>query len=220
MLFSFYCILEHVNDLCHASENENLLELHEVGLPIPNHPPPPPPVPVYSQINISIPCTSPQLDSMGSSPRSDYSSYSSSSSRNQMTNEVARDKILSEIRNLTPKLKKVSVSGTQSPRLNYMVNNVETTETTETNGKTTNSTKKVVTELLIPINNPPKSSSPTTFSLPDNLTFANQLSDRNHNETSKNSINNGITKDSAEYRNSDNLPDVPVCCVCNSEIVR
>ncbi|XP_018564667.1 PDZ and LIM domain protein Zasp isoform X4 [Anoplophora glabripennis] len=205
---------EHASEVCHANEIESFLELDEVGLQIPDHPPPPPPVPI-SQINITIPyqCTSPQLDSIGSSPRSDYSSYSSSSSKNPQNanTEIAREKILSEIRNLTPKLKKVNISGTQSPRMNYIVNNVETT--------VTNNTKNVKSELLIPVNDY-TSLNQDNFPLPDNLTFANQSNnDKAPNETSK-AYFSSVTKDSKDYKNKDHLPEAPICWKCNTEIAR
>lgn len=54
--------------------------------------------PSYAQVNITIPqSTSPQLDSKGSSPRSDYSSQSSTSSK-PYSLDIARDKIISELR--------------------------------------------------------------------------------------------------------------------------
>ncbi|KAJ8981719.1 hypothetical protein NQ317_003784 [Molorchus minor] len=162
---------EHANELCHANVCENMIELDELSLQIPNCPPPPPPVPVYSQINITIPyqCTSPQLDSIGSSPRSDYSSYSSSSSKNPQiqSTEAAKEKIMSEIKSLMPKLKKVSLSGTQSPRMNYIVNNVATA--------VTNDKKKVKSELLISVNDYSNDKlHEEGVTLPDNLTFANK----------------------------------------------
>ncbi|KAJ8943356.1 hypothetical protein NQ318_002589 [Aromia moschata] len=178
--------------------------------------PPPPPVPVYSQINITVPykCTSPQLDSIGSSPKSDYSSYSSSSSKNPQiqTTEAAREKIMSEIKGLTPKLKKISLSDTQSPRMSYIVNNTETVPT--------KNHKKVKSELLIPINDytHEKFSDQDKVPLPDNLTFANKP---NPNRQSENgNISNGVTKNAADYVTKDNLPDVAVCCICNMDIDR
>ncbi|KAJ8913506.1 hypothetical protein NQ315_017056 [Exocentrus adspersus] len=209
-------LCEHASELCHANETENFIELDQVSLQLPTRPPPPPPVPVFSQINITIPyqSASPQLDSIGSSPRSDYSSYSSSSSKNPgqiQSTEAAREKILSEIRSLTPKLKKVNVSGTQSPRMNYIVNNVETT--------VTNNVKKVKSELLIPVNdyNNSKDHSP----LPDHLTFANRPDfDRAPNEISKTYFGSGVTKDAKDYKSKDNFPEAPICWKCNTEIVR
>jgi hypothetical protein len=57
-------------------------------------------IPVYSQVNITIPVsTSPQLDSKGSSPRSDYSSQSSSSCKNPQSIDPARDKFLADLHN-------------------------------------------------------------------------------------------------------------------------
>ncbi|XP_056638381.1 PDZ and LIM domain protein Zasp isoform X6 [Diorhabda sublineata] len=208
---------EHVNSLCHARESENLLELDEISSQIPNQPPPPPPVPVFSQINVTIPyqSSSPQLDSIGSSPRSDYSSYSSSSGKNVQTTETSREKIVSEIKSITPKLKNVNLSETQSPRLNYVVSNVETT--------ITNNNKKVTSELFIPINNyhSPKHSfhiRSTDLNLPDQLTFSNKPVDGNG--ISKVYLSSGITKDATDYKDSNNTPGVPICWKCNLEIVR
>nr|XP_023013498.1 PDZ and LIM domain protein Zasp isoform X5 [Leptinotarsa decemlineata] len=202
---------EHASELCHASENENPLELDEISLQYPKYPPPPPPVPVFSQINITIPVrsTSPQLDSIGSSPKSDYSSHSSSSGKNLQS---ARDKVFADIRNLTPKLKKVSMSDTQSPRLNYIVNNVETT--------VTNGNKKVTSELFIPINDyhASKHSSTESLPLPDHLTFTNKLNEKEAEGATRVYINNSVTQDAADFKN--NPADVPVCCVCNTEIAR
>lgn len=235
MFFSFYftyCLLEHVNELYHASENENLLELEEIDLQNPKHIQTPATVPVYTQISItipSIPCTSPQLDSLGSSPKSDYSSYSSSSGKQHLSNDSTRDKIMSDIRSLTPKLKNVNLSEKQSPRINYMVNNVESV------GKTiNNSTKKVTSELFIPIYEHDVSYSSDYHSnsdsmedqnvtltanasnLPDNLTFANQNMD--DAEKTSNAINNGFSKDVNSNKKHKRKP--AICNTCNTEISR
>nr|CAI5847507.1 unnamed protein product [Callosobruchus analis] len=204
--------------LCHATqETENLVELDEVDVPLPSHPPPPPPVPVYSQINITIPyqnttlpfqSTSPQLDSIGSSPRSDYSSYSSSSSKNHhsegypASKEAAREKIMSEIKNLTPKLKNVNVSEKQSPKMN----SIETTTTT----------KKVTSELFVPINNYQQKfeTKRSSLYLPDNVTYSNTM---DSTATSK-KITNG--DDEKTFKGGDGLPSLPICCKCNAEIAR
>lgn len=232
MCFSFYftyCLLEHVNELYHARENENLVELEEIDLQIPKHSQTPVTVPVYTHINITIPtlpCTSPQLDSLGSSPKSDYSSYSSSSGKQHSINDSARDKIMSDIRSLTPKLKNVNLSEKQSPRINYMVNNVESV------GKTTNNnSKKVTSELFIPIyehevsyndDYHPNSDSNFTLTaktskLPDNLTFANQnLID--DTEKTSNTINNSFSKDVNSNKKHKTKP--AICNTCNTEISR
>ncbi|CAH1236624.1 unnamed protein product [Diabrotica balteata] len=210
---------DYANSLCHAKESENLVELDEISLQIPNQPPPPPPVPVYSQINVTIPyqSISPQLDSIGSSPRSDYSSYSSSSGKNIQTTETSKEKVISEIKALTPKLKKVTLSDTQSPKMNYVVSNVETT--------ITNNNKKVTSELFVPINDYSNSSKSDLYSvkisdldLPDHLTFSSKPVDGN--TISKVYINSGVTKDASDYRDTNNLASVPICWICNSEIVR
>lgn len=212
----------------HASENENFLEIEEIGLQIPKHKPPPPPVPVYTQINITIPRTSPQLDSLGSSPKSDYSSYSSSSGRQNSINESTREKVNADIRNLTTKLRNVNVSNKQSPRINYLVNNVHTVETKENPDKILNSTtKKVTTELFVPLydHNPAYSSeyhlnsdssddrelSSVTTTLPDNLTFANQITIENVPKKTYTANNKDTTNDAQK---------AVVCNVCNYEITR
>lgn len=248
----FLFILEHVSELCHAKESENLLELDEISMQIPNQPPPPPPVPVYSQINVSIPyqSVSPQLDSIGSSPRSDYSSYSSSSGKNTHITEStreSREKIVTEIKNLTPKLKSVHLSDTQSPKMNYVVSNVETT--------INNNNKKVTSELFIPIN---YSHSSEKLDLPDHLTFSNTdehlhysnksdhlnklnyysnrtdpdpifFSNKTDNLTSRKvadgngiskiTISSSVTTDAADFKPS-TARSAPICWKCNTEIVR
>lgn len=232
-VYSQIYLLEHVSELYHASENENLMELEEIGLQIPKHAPPPPPVPVYSQISITIPCTSPQLDSVGSSPKSDYSSYSSSSGRQNSGNESVRDKMSSDIRSLPPKLKNVNISDKQSPRINYMMNNVETVETKQTIGKTfTNSTKKVTSELFIPIydhnviynndfsestDDPDVTLTDDRSTLPKNLTFSNHTVIENSQEISNTNNCNSNTSD-----NSSKKPHrkPAICNVCNIEITR
>ncbi|CAG9824975.1 unnamed protein product [Phaedon cochleariae] len=209
---------EHVSEVCHASENENLVELDEIGLEFPKNPPPPPPVPIYTQINISIPyqSLSPQLDSKGSSPRSDYSSYSSSSGKTAQLGDSAREKVLSDIRNLTPKLKKVSVSDTQSPRMNYIVNNAKVSVS---NGNSNN--KKVTSELHIPIRDFRSSIhlSAENLSLPDNLTYSNQTVEEKKPRSVNRIFINGARQE--EIDDAKNNPsDVPVCCKCDSEIPR
>ncbi|XP_049821891.1 PDZ and LIM domain protein Zasp isoform X3 [Aethina tumida] len=231
---------------CAFETNEKLLqaEIKEINLPLyqestlepPNCPPPPPPVPVYNQINITIPyqSTSPHLDSKGSSPRSDYSSYSSSSSKNPSM-ETAREKILSEIKNITPKLKKVTVSDTQSPKLNYFRDTSDistktmttTTETvtnynnnTYTPQKPSEGTYKVKTEFTIPINNYSSNEDKKVnnqTNLPDNLTYSNKPND---NQISTHRFNTSATEDVNDYKATGNLPDVPICCQCNTEITR
>lgn len=216
MIYFLFSVLEHFCELHHASESENILELDEVGLQIPNHPPPPPPVPVYTQINITIPSqtVSPQLDSLGSSPRSDYSSYSSSSSKiYHNAADTAKEKIITEIKNLTPKLKKTNVSGTQSPKLNQMISSLETSSAK-------NVIKRVSTGLFVPINNYEPTISYCQLSpLPDNLTYTNDNPEKVHNGNGKTFINS-ITVDAKDYKNRDDLSDVPICCECNIEIVR
>lgn len=104
------------------------------------------------------------------------------------------------------------MSGTQSPRMNFIVNNVETT--------VSNNIKNVKSELLIPVNDY-TSLNQDHVSLPDNLTFSNRISnDKALNETSKAYFSSGVTKDSKDYKNKDELPEVPICWKCNTEIAR
>lgn len=212
------------------------MELEEIGLQIPKHDLHPQPVPVYTQICITIPCTSPQLDSLGSSPKSDYSSYSSSSGKQPVSNESVREKVVSDIRNLTPKLKNVNLSDKQSPRMNYMVNNVQTIETKETLGKTvTNSNKKVTSQLFIPIYEPDIRYNSDCVSnsdsaeddlirttdisnLPDNLTFSNQTIVKNPQKRQNNNIHNEAFKETNSNKNSNKKSTF--CNVCNFEITR
>lgn len=221
-----------MNELCHANENENIVELEEIDLQT-QHIQSPTSIPVYTQINITIPnipCTSPQLDSLGSSPKSDYSSYSSSSGKQHSNNESTREKILSDIRSLTPKLKNVNLSEKQSPRINYMANSVEAI------GKIPHtSNKKVISELFIPIydqdvsyNSDYHSNSesmedhnstliPTKPNLPDNLTFANQ-NKRDDSKKSINIMNNGFDEEVDSITKNNRKPTI--CNKCNSEISR
>lgn len=220
----------------YANENKSIVELEEIRLQIPKQTPPPPPVPVYTQISITIPCTSPQLDSLGSSPKSDYSSYSSSSGRQHSGNESAKEKIITDIRSLTPKLKNVNISDKQSPRINYMVNNEDTVETKEALGKPlTHSIKKVTSELFIPIYNHDvtynysyNSNSDSmgkedviltadVSTIPDNLMFANQTLIQNTQKI--NNINsNDASKDANSNKRRNSKP--AICNVCNIEITR
>lgn len=207
------------------------MELEEIDLQT-QHVQPPTSVPVYTQINITIPniqCTSPQLDSLGSSPKSDYSSYSSSSGKQHSNSDSTREKILSDIRSLTPKLKNVNVSEKQSPRINYMANSVEAI------GKIPhNSTKKVISEVFIPISHHDVSYNSdyhtstdsmddralilTKLKLPENLSFANQ----NKIDDSKNSsiiMNNSFDEEvDSIIQNNNRKPTI--CNKCNTEIAR
>ncbi|XP_015835999.1 PDZ and LIM domain protein Zasp isoform X1 [Tribolium castaneum] len=125
--------------------------------------------PSYGQVNITIPLsTSPQLDSKGSSPRSDYSSQSSSSSKNPQNVDIARDKFLSELRSAEAKKNESSLHNS-SPLFSHVSKPQTTKEFTR---------------------------SEPDLNLPDNLTFANAL-----------------TEDKAKNA-------TPVCCQCNVEIVR
>lgn len=232
MFFSFYFtyyLLEFVNGLYHASESENSVELEEIDMQMSKHIPNPPTVPVYTQINIAIPamsCSSPQLDSLGSSPKSDYSSYSSSSGKQNHNNDSNREKIMADIRTLTPKLRNVNLSEKQSPRLNYMVHNVEAVCK-----PTGDIAKKVTSELFIPIHNHESSRNsdynsysdstdynggsvtPNKGNLPDNLTFANQDLIYDNQK-----YNNGFSKDVNSNKNANNKS--VFCTTCNTEIGR
>lgn len=222
-----------MNGLYHASQSENSVELEEIDLQMSKRIPSPPTVPVYTQISITIPaisCSSPQLDSLGSSPKSDYSSYSSSSGKQNPSSDSTREKIMSDIRTITPKLKNVNLSEKQSPRINYMVNNVESAGKIFGNG-----TKTVTSELFIPINNHDSTFNSdyhsysdstedrdvtlttNTASLPDNLTFANQKLIYDSRKYS-NGNNNGFSKDANSNKNANQKP--AFCNKCNSEIGR
>lgn len=220
-----------MNELCHANENENSVELEEIDLQT-QHSQPPTSVPVYTQINITIPnipCTSPQLDSLGSSPKSDYSSYSSSSGKQHSNSDSTREKIMSDIRSLTPKLKNVYLSEKQSPRINYMVNSVEAFGQIPLN-----SSKKVTSQLFIPIiehdmsYNGNHSNCESTedhnrtlitnkSNLPDNLTFANQNIIDDSKKSSK-IMNNGFNEEIDINKKNDRKPTI--CNICNTEISR
>lgn len=212
----FSLILEHVRELFHASENDNLLELEEIDLQVPEHAPPS--VPVYTQINITIPCTSPQLDSLDSSPKSEYSSYSSSSGKQHSNSESTTEKIGSDIPGLTPKIKNMNLSNKQTPRINYMAR----LQTKETLGKNlTDSPNKVMSEIFIPINDCMNKSNSNyidnqdnmvTISLPDNLSFANQRVFEN-----KEKINNTNNVDAYSNQKLNKKP--AICNVCKTEII-
>lgn len=104
------------------------------------------------------------------------------------------------------------MSGKQSPKMNFIVNNVETT--------VTNNIKNVKSELLIPVNDY-TSLNQDHVSLPDNLTFSDQTSiGKAPNEISKAYFSSGVTKDSKDYKNKDEMPEVPICWKCNTEIAR
>ncbi|RZC34712.1 PDZ and LIM domain protein Zasp, partial [Asbolus verrucosus] len=110
--------------------------------------------PSYTQVNIAIPVsTSPQLDSKGSSPRSDYSSQSSSSSKNLQSIELARDKIVSELRNVALDEKEDSSSKPSFHESSAMYSQVSKPQTTK--------------EFI-------RYQSEPDLNLPDNLTFANK----------------------------------------------
>lgn len=129
--------------------------------------------PTYGQVNITIPLsTSPQLDSKGSSPRSDYSSHSSTSSKN-VQSDTAREKFLSEMRGVTHELSSPPLS---QPEPSY--SKLEMSKDFEHQSR-------------------------PNLALPDNLTFANKVqsalitSTENESKTEK-----------------------PVCCKCDTEIIR
>lgn len=191
-IFRFVWFLEH--ELYHATESENLVELEEIGLQVPKHTPPP--VPVYTQINITIPCSSPQLDSLGSSPKSDYSSYSSSSGKQIATVDTAKDKILTDIRSLNPKLKSVHLSDKQSPRINYIVSTMGAADTKETFDK---SVKTETKKISIELDNDPKNY--------DKTSYVNQQVTRVNTQ----SVNKQGPNESSEKN---------ICVVCNNEITR
>lgn len=106
--------------------------------------------PTYGQVNITIPLsTSPQLDSKGSSPRSDYSSQSSSSSKNPQSIDIARDKFLTDLRSGEVKKNDEGLSHHSSPMFSHVSKPQTTKEFT-------------------------RYQSQPDLNLPDNLTFANQ----------------------------------------------
>lgn len=113
--------------------------------------------------------------------------------------DAAKDKIITEInKGLIPKLKRVSVSETQSPRLNYIVSNVQTV--------TENNVKRVKSELVVPIGKRIASES----NLPDHLTFANA---EEFSETVFRRVNEKSHRDTDEKT-------APICWICNVEITR
>ncbi|KAH1013365.1 hypothetical protein HUJ04_002365 [Dendroctonus ponderosae] len=194
-------VLEHESAIYQTNLQQSVTQLDEECQQLPL-PPQPPTVPVYSQITISIPTSSFQLDSIGSSPKSDYSSNSSTSSGRHTSASIdaAKDKIITEInKGLIPKLKRVSVSETQSPRLNYIVSNVQTV--------TENSVKRVKSELVVPIGKRIASED----NLPDHLTFANA---EEFSETVFRRVGSGKSQRDADEKTA------PICWICNVEIIR
>lgn len=217
--FVLLCVLEHVSELYHTNLRTKVTDLDEVCQHLPP-PPPPPTIPVYSQINITIPqqnfqSSVSQLDSIGSSPKSDYSSNSSTSSgKHHNSMDTAKEKIITEInKGLIPKLKRVSISETQSPRLNFIVSNVNTV--------IENNVKRVKSELLIPINNNSTISNnkiATENTLPDHLTFANKST--SHEEFTEKVFKRFSTDEFEETANDIASKTAPICWKCNSEITR
>lgn len=178
------CVLEHAHPNLTEITMEECQQLAMNPAPIS--------VPVYGQINISIPSTThSQLDSIGSSPKSDYSNSSTSSGRNSNL-EGAKDRIITEItKGLIPKLKRVSISETQSPRMSFLLNNGDYS-------------KRVKSELVVPINGARGGVSKrviTESNLPDHLTFTSQM------ET--------ISK---EFSRNGREESGPKCLKCNTEV--
>lgn len=153
--------------------------------------PPLPPVPLFNPINITIPYTSTPLDSKGSSPRSDYSSTSSTGTKNQNSLDLARENILSELKHLQPRLRKTDNSIPQLPKMELLVKDKPKDDNEEV--------ENIIKETL-----------------PDNLTFANNKPDRNQTETTTVALNNSVTQNI----NDECKTKEPICNVCNVEITR